>query len=140
MVSPVCSADGPGAVAFSSGDLAEARPQVTDQNLRRLRADRESLRDHRDADEGRLEQQLGKGRQMRRLPASPAFARRQRARQDQPVVLGEALAGAGFDDREPLPEVFEGSPGPLLRPQAAEAKVKTRKMGLGAAAGAQMQA
>jgi hypothetical protein len=31
---------------------------------------------------------------MRRLPASPAFARQQRARQDQPVVLGEALAGA----------------------------------------------
>ena len=74
----------------------------------RLRADRELLRDHRDADEGRLEQQLGQGRQMRRLPASPAFARQQRARQDQPVVLGEALAGAGFDDREPLAEVIEG--------------------------------
>ena len=77
---------------------------------------------------------------MRRLPASPAFARQQRARQDQPVVLGEALAGAGFDDREPLSEVIEGSVGPLLRPQAAEAKVKTRKMGFGAAAGAQMEA
>ena len=51
---------------------------------------------------------------MRGLPASPAFARQQRARQDQPVVLGEALAGAGFDDREPLLEVIEGSPGPLL--------------------------
>jgi len=77
---------------------------------------------------------------MRRLPASPAFARQQRARQDQPVVLGEALAGAGFDDREPLPEVIEGSPGPLLRPQAAQAEIKTRKMGFGAAAGAQMEA
>jgi hypothetical protein len=90
----VCSADGPGTVAFASGDLAQACAEVPDQNLGRLRADRESLRDHRDADEGRLEQQLGKGRQMRRLPASPAFARQQRARQDQPVVLGEALAGA----------------------------------------------
>ena len=78
---------------------------------------------------------------MRGLPASPAFARQQRARQHQPVVLGEALAGAGFDDREPLPEVIEGVvSGPLLRPQAAQAEIKTRKMGFGAAAGAQMEA
>src|SRR5208282_2074019 len=33
-----------------------------------------------------------------------------------------------------------GSPGPLLRPQVAEAKVKTRKMGFGTAAGAQVEA
>ena len=32
MVSPVCSADGPGTIALASGDFAQAWPQVADQN------------------------------------------------------------------------------------------------------------